>query len=314
MTIQQSASEPQVRGANAMATSSLGQDDVLLESAGAVGVLPADEGLASRTGRLRARPRWARWGRRIVPYLLPLLVLGLWELISASHWVNPALFPSPSEVATTLWSEAKRGELGNDASASLSRWALGFAIGGGMGVILGSFVGLFSTAELVLDTSFQMLRTAPLLGLMPLLVLWLGLGTLPMVVLISLSSFFPLYLNTTAGIRNVDSKLIEVGRVHGLSWFALLRRVIIPAALPQILTGVRYGLGVAWLALIIAELMGATSGLGYLVTQGESLNRVDVVVGGIVIFAVVGKLVDVIVKLAEQRLLSWHDGYAASGR
>jgi sulfonate transport system permease protein len=263
---------------------------------------------ARRAGRRRGRS--LAW--RLLPYVLPVLVVGGWQLMASMKWINADLFPSPGQVAQTLWDEARDGTLWTNTQASLLRWILGFAIGGGLGVSLGAIVGLFRIAEQVLDTSFQMLRTVPALGLMPLLVLWLGLGTLPMLVMIALASFFPVYLNTTSGIRNVDRKLVEVGRVHSLSWPQMLWRVVLPAALPSIFTGIRYGLGVAWLALIIAELMGATSGLGYLVTEGESLSNVQMVVGGLVIFAVVGKLIDVLVKLAENRLLRWRDTYAGS--
>lgn len=267
---------------------------------------------AQAGGDFRRRPRARRLGWRLVPFALPVLTIAAWQLMAQSHWINAALFPSPGQVLSNLWGEARDGTLWADTRVSLLRWALGFAIGGGLGVALGALVGLFRIAEAVLDTSFQMIRTVPALGLMPLLVLWLGLGTLPMLVMIALASFFPVYLNTTSGIRNVDRKLVEVGRVHSLSWPQMLRRVVLPAALPSIFTGVRYGLGVAWLALIIAELMGATRGLGYLVTEGESLSNVQMVVGGLVIFAVVGKFIDVLVKLAERRFLSWRDTYAGS--
>jgi sulfonate transport system permease protein len=266
----------------------------------------------SISGEERAGPPHSRRLRRVLPFVLPVLVIALWQSIAQMHWINTVLFPSPTQVAATLWGEVRDGSLWRNTRVSLIRWAVGFAIGGGLGVALGALVGLFRIAESLLDTSFQMLRTVPHLGLMPLLVLWLGLGTLPMLVMITLASFFPVYLNTTSGIRNVDSKLIEVGRVHSLGWLQLLRRVVLPAALPSIFTGIRYGLGVAWLALIIAELMGATSGLGYLVTEGESLSNVDIVVGGIVIFAIVGKVIDVLVKLAEKRFLGWRDTYAGS--
>lgn len=263
--------------------------------------------LGNVTSRRGRRLAW-----RLLPYVLPVLVIGAWQLMASMHWINTQLFPSPGQVAQTLWGEAKDGSLWTNTRASLVRWIVGFAIGGGLGVALGAIVGLFRVAEQVLDTSFQMLRTVPILGLMPLLVLWLGLGTLPMLVMIALASFFPVYLNTTSGIRNVDRKLVEVGRIHGLSWPQMLWRVILPAALPSIFTGIRFGLGVAWLALIIAELMGASSGLGYLVTEGESLSNVQMVVGGLVIFAVVGKVIDILVKLAEKRLLRWRDTYAGS--
>src|SRR5581483_8560226 len=196
-----------------------------------------------------------------------------------------------------------------DLLASGLRWIVGFLIGGTLGLLVGSLVGLSRIAERVLDTSVQMLRTIPFLALAPLLVLWLGLDEPPKITLIALASFFPLYLNTFAGIRNVDRKLIEVGKVYQLSQRELLRRVILPAAVPEILTGVRYGLAVSWLALVVAELMGATQGLGYLLSEGREFVRVDMVIGTIVIFACVGKIVDMLVRALEARLLRWRNTY-----
>jgi sulfonate transport system permease protein len=155
-----------------------------------------------------------------------------------------------------------------------------------------------------------MLRTVPFLAMAPLLIIWLGLDEAPKITLVGLAAFFPLYINTFAGIRNVDRKLIEVGRVYQLSGPEMLRRVIIPAALPAVFTGVRYGLGVAWLALVVAELMGATRGLGFMLVEGREFVRIDVIVGGIILFSLVGKVVDTFVRLLEARFLRWRDTYA----
>jgi sulfonate transport system permease protein len=164
------------------------------------------------------------------------------------------------------------GELGGDLLSSTLRWLVGFIIGGSLGLIFGSAVGLSRLTERILDTSVQMLRTVPFLALAPLLVLWLGLDEPPKIALVALASFFPLYINTFAGIRNVDRKLIEVGQVYQLSQRELLTRVILPAAVPEILTGVRYALAVAWLALVIAELLGSTQGLGFLRQRKHLFN------------------------------------------
>lgn len=278
-------------------------------------VTPA-AGAAAPAAPARSRaprtPRDSRVLRRLLPFVLPVALVAAWQLAANAHAIDTVLFPSPWQVGQTLGDEARDGSLWENTQVSLVRWALGFLIGGGLGLALGSLVGLSRIAESFLDTSFQMLRTVPHFGLMPLFVLWFGLGEQPKLIMIALSSFFPVYLNTIGGIRNVDAKLIEVGRVHALTWLQLLRRVVLPSALPSIFTGVRYGLGVAWLALIIAELMGATSGLGYLITLGQSLSRTDIVVGGVVIFAVMGKVIDLIVKLAERWLLSWRDTYVGA--
>ncbi|MCK6210275.1 ABC transporter permease [Georgenia sp. EYE_87] len=268
---------------------------------------PARE--AGPPARTRRRPAGAR---RLAGFALPAVLLAAWQAASVSGWANPVLLPPPTTVFSTLWQAATDGTLLEHLWASGFRWVTGFLTGGALGVLLGSLTGLSRRAETLLDTTVQMLRTVPFMGLTPLLILWLGLNEAPKITLIALGSFFPLYLNTFAGIRNVDRKLIEVGKVFELNDAALLRRVIIPAALPEVLTGVRYALGVAWLALVIAELMGATSGLGFWLAQGREFVRVDIVLASLLVFSVAGKVVDVIVRQLEHHLLSWRDAY--SGR
>jgi sulfonate transport system permease protein len=267
-------------------------------------------GGSSGPGRgVRKRGRW--FGpRNLVGFILPAVVVIIWQIASTVGWVAPNLLPAPTTVCATFVQLLQDGELGGDLLASTLRWFIGFIIGGSLGLIFGSVVGLSRLAERILDTSIQMIRTIPFLALAPLLVLWLGLDEPPKITLVALASFFPLYINTFAGIRNVDRKLIEVGQVYQLSQRELLIRVILPAALPEILTGVRYALAVAWLALVIAELLGSTQGLGYLLSEGREFVRVDIVLCSIVIFACVGKLVDLLVRALEMRLLHWRDTYA----
>lgn len=259
-------------------------------------------------------PRRRAGGRTAAGALLgfvpPVVLLAIWELASVSGWVKPYLLPPPTAVVGAIVEMARSGQLARDLQASALRWLAGFVIGGGLGLVLGSWVGLSRGAERLLDTSVQMLRTVPFLALTPLLVIWLGLDEAPKIALVALASFFPLYINTFAGIRDVDRKLVEVGRVYQLSTPAMLRRVIIPAALPSVFTGVRYGLGVAWLALVIAELMGATRGLGYMLIEGRESVRIEVIVAGILLFSIVGKVVDTVVRLLERRFLRWRDTYA----
>jgi sulfonate transport system permease protein len=243
-------------------------------------------------------------------FILPVLIVVAWHIASVSGAIAPYLLPPPSAVVTTLWEMTLNGVLFKHVQASVTRWVVGFILGGGLGLLLGSWVGLSRGAERTLDTSVQMLRTIPFLAMAPLLIIWLGLDEAPKITLVGLAAFFPLYINTFAGIRNVDRKLIEVGRVYQLSGPEMLRRVIIPAALPAVFTGVRYGLGVAWLALVVAELMGATRGLGFMLVEGREFVRIDVIVGGIILFSVVGKVVDTFVRLLEARFLRWRDTYA----
>src|SRR5579883_3349570 len=198
--------------------------------------------------------------RSLLGLLLPAILLFLWQLAAVNGWIDVNLLPAPTTVLATFWQLVLSGELGADLLASASRWLVGFLIGGSLGLILGSLVGLSRLAERTLDTTVQMLRTIPFLALSPLLVLWLGLDEPPKITLIALASFFPIYINTFAGIRNVDRKLIEVGKVYQLTQRELLLRVILPAAFSEVLTGVRYALAVAWLALVLAELLGASQG------------------------------------------------------
>jgi sulfonate transport system permease protein len=255
----------------------------------------------------RTRAIWA--DQALLGLVLPLTLLSVWQLVALAGWVRPSLLPAPTAVAATLVQLARDGTLLDHFQISALRWLTGVASGGSLGLALGSLVGLSRLAERLLDTSVQMLRTVPFLALTPLLILWLGLDEAPKITLIALAAFFPLYLNTFAGIRNVDRALIEVGQVYQLSTAQLLRRVILPAALPEVLTGLRYALGVAWLALVVAELMGATRGLGYMLVEGREFVRVDVIIGSILLFALAGKLVDALVRALESRLLRWRNTY-----
>ena len=248
-------------------------------------------------------------GLGLAGFILPAVLILVWHVASVSGAVKPYLLPPPSAVVTTLWELALNGTLLKHVQASVTRWVVGFVLGGGLGLLLGSWVGLSRGAERALDTSVQMLRTVPFLAMAPLLIIWLGLDEAPKITLVGLAAFFPLYINTFAGIRNVDRKLIEVGQVYQLTGVEMLSRVIIPAALPAVFTGVRYGLGVAWLALVVAELMGASRGLGFMLVEGREFVRIDVIVGGIILFSLVGKLVDQFVRLLESRFLRWRDTY-----
>jgi sulfonate transport system permease protein len=266
---------------------------------------PDPRARAARSGQ--GRLGWL--GGSLVGFALPLTLLAVWQIASVSGLVKPYLLPPPAAVATTLWELTLNGTLARHVQASMTRWVIGFVLGGGLGLLLGSWVGLSRGAERALDTSVQMLRTVPFLAMAPLLIIWLGLDEAPKITLVGLAAFFPLYINTFAGIRNVDRKLIEVGRVYQLSRVEMLTRVIIPAALPAVFTGIRYGLGVAWLALVVAELMGATRGLGFMLVEGREFVRIDVIVGGILLFSIVGKLVDLFVRLLERHFLRWRDTF-----
>ncbi|WP_420112972.1 ABC transporter permease [Pseudactinotalea sp.] len=247
--------------------------------------------------------------RRSLPigWILPVLILALWYVAYTSEWVNPILFSSPVQVVQTLWTSTLDGTLPTHLATSVGRWLLGFAIGAALGLALGAITGLSSLFERLLDPTVQALRTVPIMGLVPLFIVWFGLGELPKVILIAFATFFQVYIQMFHGIRSIDRKLLEVGRMYELSTVETLKRIVIPGAMPSILQGIRLGLGIAWLALVIAELTGANSGVGYWMQTGREYVRVDVVLAALIVFAAVGKIVDSLVRLLERRLLRWRD-------
>lgn len=242
-------------------------------------------------------------------WIFPVAILLVWQISGTAGFVSPTLLPTPWEIGVQFVQLVADGSLFMHLETSLVRAALGFVLGGFLGLILGLATGVSKLAEEILDPALQMLRTVPLLSIIPLFILWFGVGQLSQVLLIALGAFFPLYINTFNGIRGVDHKLYEVARVLQYSRLQLLFRLIIPGALPNILLGIRLSLGIAWLCLVVAELMGANSGIGYMITQARQYSQTAAVFAGIGVFAAVGKLSDSIVRWLESRLLQWRDVY-----
>lgn len=241
--------------------------------------------------------------------ILPVVLLLVWELAGAMGKLNPILLPRPSEIWQELVSLTASGELAKHLGISAWRALLGFLLGGGLGLAAGLWVGFSYRTERLLDPSLQMLRTLPHLAIAPLFILWFGFGETSKILLIAKGSFFPLYVNTFLGIRSVDDKLFDVGRVLQFSKWQMVSKLIIPASLPNIFLGIRLSVGIAWLGLVVAEMMGSSSGVGYLINDARSFSLTTVVFVGIIVFAVVGKLSDSLVKLLESRLLRWQDSY-----
>jgi len=232
-------------------------------------------------------------------------VLGLWQLMSATGILATWGLPGPAVVAHTLWRLVATGTLGHNLEVSLLRVLEGVVIGCGVGGSLGIVSGLFSLGERLIDAPMQALRMLPHLALLPFLIVVMGSGELSKVVLIALGSFFPIYVNLFAGIRGIDGKLIEVGRSLGLSWLQLLRHVILPGALPQVLVGLRQSLGVAWLSLFVAEQVNATAGLGYLMQDAQELLHTDVLLICIGVYGILGLVTDAMVRWIERSALCW---------
>ncbi|MDF2935697.1 MAG: transporter permease [Paenibacillaceae bacterium] len=242
-------------------------------------------------------------------WLLPVTLLIVWQVSVSLGLISATLLPSPWSIVGEFVSQAGTGRLAGHLEASLIRALYGFALGGGLGLLLGVATGMSRLAEELLDPTLQMLRTVPLLALIPLFILWFGVGQLSQVLLIALGAFFPLYINTFSGIRSIDRRLYEVARVLEYSRLQQVLRLILPAALPHILLGVRLSLGIAWLCLVVAELMGASSGIGYMIQEARQYSQTAAVFVGIAIFAAAGKLSDSLVRLLEGRLLRWRDAY-----
>jgi sulfonate transport system permease protein len=247
-------------------------------------------------------------------WIAPVILLVVWEALAQAGWLSPQVLPAPSKVLRTAWKLTLSGLLLNDLGVSLLRAAAGFVIGGSIGFALGTLVGFSRIADALIDRSVQMVRAIPFLALVPLVIVWFGVGEAQKIFLVSLGVAFPIYINTTLGIRQIDPKLIELGRVQGLSTWQLIRRIILPGALPSILTGVRYSLATAWLALVVAETIGAQSGLGFLAMDAREFLRTDVIVLTIVIYALIGVAADSIARLLERRLLAWHPNYGNGAR
>lgn len=250
-----------------------------------------------------------RLPRALIGWILPLTLVLLWEALSRQGFIRANVLPAPSAVMAAFVKLLSDGALVKHIGVSSGRAAAGFAIGGGIGFALGLANGLSRLSRDLTDTTLQMIRNIPHLALIPLVILWFGIGEEAKIFLVALGVFFPIYVNTLLGIQGIDPQLVEMGRVYGMRPATLLRRVILPGALPSIFTGLRYGLGIMWLTLIVAETISARSGLGYMAMQAREFLQIDVVVLSIVIYALLGKLADSLARFAERRGLAWHPAF-----
>jgi sulfonate transport system permease protein len=250
-----------------------------------------------------------RVGKHVLPWLVPAAVLIVWQLLGSFGLISNRVLPTPMDVLEAGIRLAGNGELWKALKISTWRALLGFMIGGGIGFLLGLLNGVSSLAEKLTDSSIQMIRNIPHLALIPLVIVWFGIGEDGKVFLVALGVSFPIYLNTLHGIRSVDPGLVEMGKVYGLSRLELYRTVILPGALPSVLVGLRYALGIMWLTLIVAETISSKEGIGYMAMNAREFFQLDVVVLCIVLYALLGKLSDLIAKWLERRWLQWHPHY-----
>lgn len=274
----------------------------------------SDLSIAAPAWRPAWRRRTASGNRQLLSWLVPAALVLAWEAFARFGKIPPYILPAPTKVIATGIALVQDGTLVSDIGISLLRAASGFAIGGSIGFALGIAVGFSRTAGLLLDRTILMLRAIPFLAVLPLVIVWLGIGEGAKIFLVAFGVAFPIYMNTVLGIRQVDPKLVELGRVTGLSTWTLIRRIILPGALPSILNGVRYALATAWLALVVAETIAASSGIGFLAMDAREFLRTDVIVLVIVIYAVIGVAADSLARLLERRLLAWHPNYAGDAR
>ncbi|KWF08984.1 aliphatic sulfonate ABC transporter permease SsuC [Burkholderia pseudomultivorans] len=263
----------------------------------------------STTGGVAARA----W-RSIAPWLVPLALLVVWEVGARVGWLSTRVLPEPVAVVRAAWSLVTSGEMWANVKVSTWRALFGFAIGGGVGLALGLATGLSKAAEVALDSTIQMIRNIPALAMIPLVILWFGIDEKAKLFLVALGVFFPVYINTYHGIRSVDANLIEMAKSYGVRGFALYRDVVLPGALPSILVGVRFALGLMWVMLIVAETISAQSGIGYMTMNAREFLQTDVVVVGILLYAVLGKLADVLAKWIERVTLRWHPAYQSGAK
>ncbi|WP_084437987.1 ABC transporter permease [Niveispirillum irakense] len=239
----------------------------------------------------------------------PLLLLLLWEIGARTGVIPPRVLAAPSAVVGTFMDMTLSGELPWHLGVSLLRVLAGLAIGVAVGAVLALAAGLTRRGEVLVDPPLQMLRTLPLLALVPLFIVWFGIGETPKIGLIALGALFPVYLNLFNGIRSVDAKLVEAARVFGLSRRELIRHVVLPGAAPGFLLGLRYALGVAWLCLVVAEQINAANGLGALVNSARDFLRTDVIVLCLLVYAGIGLAADALVRALERRALAWRPSF-----
>ena len=243
------------------------------------------------------------------PWVVPILLLIVWQWASSAGILPSRFLPSPRAVVSSFIALSVSGELWLHVRVSTLRALAGFAVGGGFGLALGLLTGSLHWAETLLDTTIQMVRNIPPLALIPLVILWFGIDESAKLFLVALGVFFPVYINTFHGIRSVDRGLLEMGRTYGLSGWPLYREIILPGALPSILVGVRFSLGLMWVILIVAETISARSGIGYMTMNAREFMQTDVMVVGILLYAILGKLADLLAKGLERYWLRWNPAY-----
>ncbi|MGW4681131.1 ABC transporter permease [Micromonospora taraxaci] len=271
-------------------------------------VAPPDEVTAAAPVVPRRQRPARRWWRLASPVVL---VLG-WELAARTGLLAPEKLPAPSDVLATGWRLSRDGTLGIHLLDSLTRAGAGLLIGGLLALALGTVAGLLRLGDDLVDPPVQMARMLPHLGLVPLLIIWVGIGESLKISLVALGAFFPIYFNTYAGIRDIDERLVEAARTCGLGQAARLRHVVLPGALPSLFLGLRLAIGAAWLSLVVGEQVNAQTGIGFLMMEAREFSQTDVVVLGLLVYALLGLISDSALRILERRMLTWRRGLRAT--
>lgn len=245
----------------------------------------------------------------IIPWLIPIIVVIAWQLVTQFGVVSTQLLPGPITVLKSFYQLVISGDLLYHLEGSLGRAVVGLIIGGGIGFLLGIANGLSKFSFQFTDTTLQMVRNVPNLALVPLVIIWFGIDEGAKIFLVAIGVMFPIYINTLHGIRNIDSGYIEMGRMYGLEGWGLFKEVLLPGALPSIFVGIRYSLGVMWMTLIVAETIATTRGVGYLATTAQQFMQSDVIIITIILYAMFGKIADLIARWGEKKALRWHKAY-----
>lgn len=253
------------------------------------------------------RHRFSLSCSQVLPWLLPISLIVIWQGASMIGILASSTLPSPLAVFQDAITLVQNGTLQKNISISLYRATMGFLIGGAIGFIFGVLNGVSHFCRVLFDSSIQMLRNIPHLSLIPLVIIAIGIGESAKISLVAIGVMFPIYINTLHGIRSVDNDLLEIGKSYGLTKWELFTKIIFPGALPTILMGVRYALGVMWTTLIVAETIAADSGIGYMSTNAEEFMDMKTMIVCIVIYALLGKLSDLIAKNLEAIVLAWRD-------
>ncbi|WP_413741128.1 ABC transporter permease [Sodalis sp. RH15] len=267
----------------------------------AVTRLPALREQTTHPVRRKKQPR----GNQFVGLIVPAAGLVLWEALARAGVLPPNTLPAPTVVGQTILDLGLSGDLWRHTAITLWRIITGFLLGAAVGTLLGGLTGYVAPARRLLDPLLQSLRNIPSMAWVPLFLLWLGIDESSKIGLISLGAFFPVYLNLSSGMRQVDPKLLEVGKIYRLSGLQMIRRVILPAVLPEYIVGLRSGLGLAWMFVVAAEMMGASRGLGFLMIDGQMTGRASVILASVILFAILGKISDFLLEMAGRRLLSY---------